>query len=215
MIYTGLSRLYVAKYSYDKLLNKTSYTDGISLGEAMDYVINITTASTPLYTNNRKRGEIVSFSDGSVTHKAPDSNMEASAYISGITPKEITIAEGKTVRKYGRSVEIQPPYLGFGTVYQVYDADANKYRYQPIITPKIQYQLSSNNVTTQGETITFNVPDLPAKVMAVGVRPVRYRGGGGRGAAAYPEGGAENRIRRYRGRNGLMKGGGERDFDRG
>ena len=164
MIYTGLSRLYVSKYSYDKLLNKASYSDGISLGEAMDYVINITTASTPLYTNNRKRGEIVSFSDGSVTHKAPDSNMEASAYISGITPKEITIAEGKTVRKYGRSVEIQPPYLGFGTVYQVYDVDANKYRYQPIITPKIQYQLSSNNVTTQGETITFNVPDLPAKV---------------------------------------------------
>ena len=165
MIYTGLSRLYVSKYSYDKLLNKASYSDGISLGEAMDYVINITTASTPLYTNNRKRGEIVSFSDGSVTHKAPDSNMEASAYISGITPKEITIAEGKTVKKYGRSVEIQPPYLGFGTVYQVYDADANKYRYQPIITPKIQYQLSSNNVNTQGETITFNVPDLPAKVM--------------------------------------------------
>lgn len=164
MIYTGLSRLYVAKYSYDKLLNKTTYSDGISLGEAMDYVINITTASTPLYTNNRKRGEIVSFSDGSVTHKAPDSNMEASAYISGITPKEITIAEGKTVKKYGRSVEVQPPYLGFGTIYQVYDADENKYRYQPIITPKIQYQLSSNNVTTQGETITFNVPDLPAKV---------------------------------------------------
>ena len=164
MIYTGLSRLYVAKYNYDKLLNKTAYTDGISLGEAMNYVINITTASTPLYTNNRKRGEIVSFSDGSVTHKAPDAKLDAGAYISGITPKEVTIAQGKTVKKYGRSVEVQPPYLGFGTVYQVYDADENKYRYQPIITPKIQYQISSNNVTTQGETITFNVPDMPAKV---------------------------------------------------
>lgn len=164
MIYTGLSRLYVAKYLYDGLLNKTAYNDGICLGEAMDYTINITTSSTPLYTNNRKRGEIVSFSDGSVTHKAPDAKLDAGAYISGITPIDYVMKDGSKIKKYGRSIEVQPPYLGFGTVYQTFDFDAKKYYYQPIIVPKIQYQISSSSVTTQEDKITLTVPDLPAKV---------------------------------------------------
>lgn len=164
MIYTGLSRLYVAKYNYDKITNKTTFSDGISLGEAMNYTINISTTSTALYTNNHKRGEIISFSDGSVTHKAPDANMEASAYISGIKPVEVSLKNGKTIKKYGHSVEVQPPYLGFGTVYRVQDMDKDRTLYQPIITPKIKYEISSDSVETQGETITFNVPDLSAKV---------------------------------------------------
>ena len=52
--------------------------------------------------------------------------------------------------------EIQPPYLGYGTVRIGMDIHSQMW-YEPIIYPKFKYGVAAKSYTTKGENITITI----------------------------------------------------------
>ena len=163
MATTDLKAVYVAKYEFDPDSKLVTYTGGRRIGGAVNHNMTPTAGKAALYADGAESITANYTTGGTLTHAIADLTDGDKAFITGIAavPMEIN---GRQVNIYPETDEIQPPYLGYGTVRVGMDVN-NKVWYQPIIYPKIKYGVSAESYTTKGETITITAESLTASVL--------------------------------------------------
>jgi len=164
MLLTGLSKFYVAKRTYDAETNKTTFTDGIKTGGAMSYSVSDNSGQAlKVYMDDALAASIYSFSSATLTHSTGTLNSDALAYMFNLAQTEMQIG-GKSVKKIGYTDKAQPQELGFGTIYEEFDAKNNQYQYVPVVLPKVKYQYPGDSLNTRGAQPTFSGQSLTAAV---------------------------------------------------
>lgn len=163
MATTDLKAVYVAKYEYDSESKLVTYTEGRRIGGAVNHNMTPTSGKAALYADGAEAITANYTTGGTLTHAIADLTDEDKAFITGIEAVPMQI-NGKQVNVYAETDEIQPPYLGYGTVRVGMDVSNNVW-YQPIIYPKIKYGVVAESYTTKGETITITAESLTASVL--------------------------------------------------
>jgi len=163
MATTDLKAVYVAKYEYDSENNLTSYSGGRRIGGAVNHNMTPTAGKAALYADGAEAITANYTTGGTLTHAIADLTDDDKAFITGVHPVPRTI-NGRKVNLYPETDEIQPPYLGYGTVRVGMDIN-NRVWYEPIIYPKIKYGVAAESYTTKGENITITAESLTASVL--------------------------------------------------
>lgn len=163
MATTDLKAVYVAKYEYDSDSKAVTYSAGRRIGGAVNHNMTPTAGKAALYADGAEAITANYTTGGTLTHAIADLTDEDKAFITGIQAVPKTI-NGRKVNLYPETDEIQPPYLGYGTVRIGMDIH-NQMWYEPIIYPKIKYGVAAESYTTKGENITITAESLTASVL--------------------------------------------------
>lgn len=162
MLMTGLSKFYIAKREYNAETNTTTFSAGIQTGGAMSYsVADNSGQALDIYMDDALAASIYSFASATLNHTTGTLNTEALMYMFNLTQKEQSVGD-KTVKRIGYTDKTQPQELGFGTIYEEFDAKKNAYQYVPVILPKIKYQYPGDSLNTRGAQPTFSGQSLTA-----------------------------------------------------
>ena len=159
----GLSHPYIARYTAAG--TAVSYTAGRLLGKATELSIELNDAESNLfYADNGPAESDDRFSGGSLTVKTDDLRPQAMIGALGVTSEAISAAGVTTpgaawlVNDDNQSI----PYLGFGGIAKKIVNGETKY--VGIVLDKIKFSNQNEAITTQGETITWQTPELKGQI---------------------------------------------------
>ena len=159
MANVGLSKPFYASYSVSG--STVTYGTPAALGKAVSASIELDSADpTVLYADNGPSESYSTFAGGTLNLTIDNLSLEAAGAILGITPTSSTTPAGSTM---DFPADQNIPYVGFAVIAKKVVSGATKYL--AIILPKVQFQMPNDTYETQGETITFNTPELSATIM--------------------------------------------------
>ena len=159
MAKVGLSKPYYAKYSASG--TTVTYSDGGVMGKAVSASIEPDDGETSyFYADNGPAESARVFSGGTLTLEIDRLITTVLCAIYGITPGSSVTPSGDTVDFSGSLVI---PYVGVGFV--IKNIVDNTPKWMAIILPKVQFQLPSFDLQTQGEEIEFSGNELSATIL--------------------------------------------------
>ena len=161
----GLSKPYYAIYNYNG--SAVTYSGGALIGKAVSLDMSLDGGDTNiLYADNGAAESANSFGGGSLTLGTDDLLPAPMMAILGVAEEAITgvtavTTEGAKWLKFDDNQET--PYIGFGAIAKKQIGGATKW--VAIVYPKIQFQNLGDALTTQGETIEWQTPEITATLM--------------------------------------------------
>lgn len=159
----GLSRPYIARYT--NAGSSVSYAGGRLLGKATELSIELNDGESNIfYADNGPAESDNQFSGGSLSISTdelrPQAYMEALGVVSQpITNEEVTTPGAAWLVNNDAQT---PPYLGFGAIAMKKINGAIKY--VGIVLDKIQFTTPNDAITTKGETIEWQAPQLTGQI---------------------------------------------------
>ena len=160
MARVGLSYPRYAKYNNNA--GTVTYTDGGSLGKAISLDLTVDGADDNiLYADNAPAESASTFAGGSVKIGTDDLYDDAAVDILGWEVKELT--EPEKVKEIIRKAGAVAPYIGVGGI--VKHIRSGKTVWTGLIVTKTQFMDPGISVTTQGETIEWQTPEIEGNVM--------------------------------------------------
>lgn len=161
----GLSKPYFAVYSAAE--NVVSYANGAVMGKATEANIEISTSdNNNLYGDNAIAETDRQFTSGTLTLSTTDLSHEVSKAILGLKEEMLDSITGVTDEDVSELIydDTQAiPYLGVGFIVKKEVNGVTMWR--GIVLTKVMFSIPSDAATTQGETITWQVPSLTATIM--------------------------------------------------
>ena len=161
----GVSKPYYAVYGVASSV--VSYTNGGVMGKATEANIEITTSNNNnLYGDNAISETDQRFTSGTLTLSTTDLSQEVSKAILGLVEQAVGTVEGITdedVQELVYDDNQSIPYLGVGFIVKKVVNGVTMWR--GIVLTKVMFSIPSDAATTQGETITWQVPTLTATIM--------------------------------------------------
>ena len=154
----GLSKPYISTYTN----SGTSITYGTPAQLAKAVEVSIEADNTEpviLYADNGVAESLALFSSGTLTLTVDELELSTVATIFGLNTSESTTPAGTTLVF---PAEMTTPFLGFGIVRKYMKGGSIKY--EAVVLPKVQFQIPTVAVTTQGETIEFATTELTATI---------------------------------------------------
>ena len=160
MARVGLSYPRYAKYNNNG--GTITYTDGGSLGKAISLDLTVDGADDNiLYADNAPAESASNFAGGSVKIGTDDLYDDAAVDILGWEVKELT--EPEKVKEIIRKASAVAPYMGVGGI--VTHIRNGVTVWTALILTKTQFMDPGISVTTQGETIDWQTPEIEGNVM--------------------------------------------------
>ena len=160
MARVGLSYPRYAKYNNNG--GTITYTDGGSLGKAISLDLTVDGADDNiLYADNAPAESASNFAGGSVKIGTDDLYDDAAVDILGWGVKELT--EPEKVKEIIRKAGAVAPYIGVGGI--IKHIRSGKTVWTGLIVTKVQFMDPGISVTTQGETIDWQTPEIEGNVM--------------------------------------------------
>lgn len=161
----GLSKPYYAVYSAADSV--VSYANGGVMGKATEANIEINTSdNNNLYGDNAIAETDRQFTSGTLTLSTTDLSQEVSKAILGLKEETLDSITGVTDEDVSELIydDTQAiPYLGVGFIVKKVVNGVTMWR--GIVLTKVMFSIPSDAATTQGETITWQVPSLTATIM--------------------------------------------------
>lgn len=161
----GLSKPYYAVYSAAE--NVVTYANGAVMGKATEANIEIKTSdNNNLYGDNAIAETDRQFTSGTLTLSTTDLSQEVSKAILGLKEETLDSITGVTDEDVSELIydDTQAiPYLGVGFIVKKVVNGVTMWR--GIVLTKVMFSIPSDAATTQGETITWQVPSLTATIM--------------------------------------------------
>lgn len=164
MARVGLSRPYVAQYTFDSANDSVTYSNGLLVGKAIEANLELNdSGDNILYADNGPAESDSSFAGGTLDLTTSDLPLDAAALIFGAVVDTVNVGEtgeGQRLKFTGTQVS---PYVGYGTV--VEGQENNVPYYMAFILPKVQFAKPASSFVTKGESIEWGTPSLSATVM--------------------------------------------------
>lgn len=161
----GLSKPYYAVYSAAE--NVVTYANGAVMGKATEANIEINTSdNNNLYGDNAIAETDRQFTSGTLTLSTTDLSQEVSKAILGLKEETLDSITGVTDEEVSELIydDTQAiPYLGVGFIVKKVVNGVTMWR--GLVLTKVMFSIPSDAATTQGETITWQVPSLTATIM--------------------------------------------------
>lgn len=161
----GLSKPYYAVYSAADSV--VSYANGGVMGKATEANIEINTSdNNNLYGDNAIAETDRQFTSGTLTLSTTDLSQEVSKAILGLKEETLDSITGVTDEDVSELIydDTQAiPYLGVGFIVKKVVNGVTMWR--GIVLTKVMFSIPRDAATTQGETITWQVPSLTATIM--------------------------------------------------
>lgn len=161
----GLSKPYYAVYSAAE--NVVTYANGAVMGKATEANIEINTSdNNNLYGDNAIAETDRQFTSGTLTLSTTDLSQEVSKAILGLKEETLDSITGVTDEDVSELIydDTQAiPYLGVGFIVKKVVNGVTMWR--GLVLTKVMFSIPSDAATTQGETITWQVPSLTATIM--------------------------------------------------
>ena len=149
----GVSKPVYASYAMSG--STVVYGGATSMGKATSFDISLDSSeANNLYADNAIAETDNTFNGGTVTLGLADLDDAALVAVLGVTQ-----SSGELIFKSGASA----PYVGIGGIikHQINNVD----KYTGIILPKVQFSDPGISVTTQGESIEWQTPEITATIM--------------------------------------------------
>ncbi len=160
----GLSRPYVARYS--NVGSSVSYSGGRLLGKATELSVELSEGDNNIfYADNGPAESDTRFSGGTLSITTDDLRPQALLASLGVANEAITGVSGVTTPGAAWLVnndQQDVPYLGFGAIAK--KQINNKIYYVGLILDKVRFQNPNDAITTQGETIEWQTPQLTGTI---------------------------------------------------
>lgn len=161
----GLSK---PKYAIYKNNGTTvTYSGGAVIGKAVSLDMSLDGGDTNiLYADNGAAESANSFGGGTLTLNTDDLLPAPMAAILGVAESAITGVDAVTTADAKWLLfndDQETPYVGFGAIGK--KQINNQTKWVAIIYPKIQFQNLGDALTTQGETIEWQTPEITATLM--------------------------------------------------
>lgn len=161
----GLSKPYYAVYSAADSV--VSYANGGVMGKATEANIEINTSdNNNLYGDNAIAETDRQFTSGTLTLSTTDLSQEVSKAILGLKEETLDSITGVTDEDVSELIydDTQAiPYLGVGFIVKKVVNGVTMWR--GLVLTKVMFSIPRDAATTQGETITWQVPSLTATIM--------------------------------------------------
>lgn len=152
---------------YNATGTTVTYSDGGVLGKAIEIDVAINTSEdNNLYADNGIAETDRSFTDGTFTVRTDDLSQEISMAILGAHLEPLGEIDGVTDENLNELIfddRMTYPYLGVGFI--VKGQKNNVPYWRTIVLPKVMFSVPSDSVTTQGETIDWQTPELTATIL--------------------------------------------------
>lgn len=167
MAIIGLSKPYAAIYSNSG--STVTYSSGAVCGKAVSLDISLDDGSDNiLYADNAPAETDNQFAGGSITLTTDDLYADVMKSFLGMEEATITTTGfsnfTSTSPKWYKNNDNQvTPYLGFGAIAKKKVGGVIKY--VAIVFHKIQFANLSQSIETQGETISWQTPEISAQIM--------------------------------------------------
>ena len=163
MAQKGLIKPYFAKYGYDEITEKVTYSEGGIAGKAIEYSLACEkTDDNYLYADDQivetDRGR---FKSGTYTLGTAHMSQEISKTLLGV--KEVTRQIGETSVTelvYDDDQKSVPVGIGIVEVHQVNGAD----KFRAVIAVKVVFNIPEESATTKGETIEWKTPSIEGSI---------------------------------------------------
>lgn len=160
----GLSKPYYAKYSYDELTGKASYSDGGLMGKLVEMSNEPeTTEDSNLYADNGIAESERAFSGGSVSFTTDHFTQEVTKTILGVKEESVTVDGATDATELIFDDDANAPYLGVG--YIIKGKKNGEHVWRGVVLLKVMFSIPSESATTQGESIEWQTPELSATIM--------------------------------------------------
>lgn len=161
----GLSKPYYAVYSAAE--NVVTYANGAVMGKATEANIEINTSdNNNLYGDNAIAETDRQFTSGTLTLSTTDLSQEVSKAILGLKEETLDSITGVTDEDVSELIydDTQAiPYLGVGFIVKKVVNGVTMWR--GLVLTKVMFSIPRDAATTQGQTITWQVPSLTATIM--------------------------------------------------
>lgn len=159
----GLSKPYAAIYT-DNGDGNVTYADGATIGKAIRLEMSLNGGNeNVLYADNGAAESDNQFSGGTITIGTDDLLAEPMTTILGLTTEAITGTATTNANWLAFGDEQVIPYLGFGAI--IKKQQSNETKWVAVVFPKIQFQNPGIVAETQGESISWQTPELTATLM--------------------------------------------------
>ncbi len=161
----GLSKPYAAKYNYDELTGKVTYSDGVLMGKLIEMTVEPeVTDDSNLYADNGIVESVRAFTGGNVSITTDHLTQEVSKMILGVTETEETVdGIDEAVKVLSFDDDMTQPELGFGDIIKTMKNGELVWRV--MILPRVKFSIPAESATTQGESIEWQTPELNATLM--------------------------------------------------
>lgn len=161
MARVGLSKSFYAKYNVSTQDGSISYSDGGTLGKAVECEIELEdTDPTIFYADNGPAESAAAFSGGTLTITNDALPIDKAAAILGLTTSTVSTPAGTSLVF---PADITPPYLGYGTVAKMIVSNTPVWR--AIFLHKIQFQMPVDTFATQEDSLEFEGHELVATIL--------------------------------------------------
>lgn len=161
----GVSKPYYG--IYNAVDSTVTYTQGAVMGKATQVDVEIQSSDgNDLYGDNAVAETDRQFTSGTLTVATTDLSQEVNAVILGMAQQMLEQIPGVTdanVRELIADDRQETPYLGVGFVIKKKVNGVIWWR--AVIFTKIMFSVPSESTTTQGQTISWQVPSLSATIM--------------------------------------------------
>ena len=159
----GLSRPYIARYT--NAGSSVSYADGRLLGKATELSIELNDSeNNAFYADNGVAENDNQFSGGTLTITTDD--LRPQAYLEALgTVREAISASGVSTPNAAWMINDDnqsAPYLGFGAI--AMKKINGQIKYVGIVLDKVQFSNPNDSITTKGETIEWQTPQLTGAI---------------------------------------------------
>lgn len=165
MAVIGVSKPYYAKYGNEG--TTVTYTEGAVMGKATKVNIAVEqSSSNNLYGDNGVAESDKRFSNGTLTISTTDLSQTVSRVILGAKEETITGITGVSDTSVTEMIyddDMESPYLGVGFIIKKKVDGVLKWR--AVVLPKVQFSVPADSAETEGETISWQVPELTGTIM--------------------------------------------------
>ena len=161
----GLSKPYYAKYSYDPITGKVTYSDGGLMGKLVEMTVEPeATDDSNLYADNGIAESERAFVGGSVSITTDHLTQEVSKAILGVTETTETVdGIDEEIKVLSFDDDMEQPELGFGDIIKT--KKDGELIWRVMILCRIKFSIPAETANTQGETIQWQTPELEGTLM--------------------------------------------------
>ena len=160
----GLSEPYYAKYAASG--STVTYTGLKKLGKAIDVDVSIDGKEPEvLYADNGPAESLTVFGGGTCTLGIDELALDVAADILGLTAP----GTGGGITFVADAVA---PYVGLGFIVKKIHGNVIKWRL--VVIYKAQFMTPDYSISTQGETVEFQTPELEAQILRDDTTPSKW-----------------------------------------
>lgn len=164
MANVGLSKPFMAKYNLTD--STVTYSDVMVVGKFVSMSLSLNSGdANVLYADNAPAESDNQFSGGTISITTDDLLADAMVALFGLKEEAISASEVTTegAKWLVHDDDQTIPYVGFGGIAMKKVNGVNKY--VGIIYNKVQFQNLNDSLTTKGETIEWQTPEITANLM--------------------------------------------------